>query len=64
MLPGLEGIVKRNIADQPILDIFNSGVFQEVRRKHLQSEIASIRLCRNCFGVHSNGANWLFGRAG
>jgi hypothetical protein len=59
-----DGIVKLNVADQPILDIFNSAVFEEFRRQHLHGEIASARLCRNCFGVHSNGANWLFARVG
>jgi len=58
------GIVNLNARDLPLLQIFESAVFARYRRAHLSDDIASVRLCRNCFGVHSNGANWLFGRVG
>lgn len=57
-----DGVVKLNVRSHPMLDMFNSGVFEAMRRRHLEGKIASIRMCRNCFGVHSNGANWLFVR--
>jgi len=57
----VEGLIRLNVRDHSLFDIFHSDTFQHYRDKHLGGEIAQLRMCRNCFGVHSNGANWLFG---
>lgn len=53
------GIVKSNVRNTPILSAFNSGVFKDMRKVHLEGDISQSQMCRNCFGVHSNGTNWL-----
>jgi Radical SAM superfamily/Iron-sulfur cluster-binding domain len=55
-----EGIIQQNACDQSPLNIFHSSKFQQYRGQHLRGEIAQLRMCRNCFAVHSNGANWMF----
>lgn len=55
-----EGLIGLNIADHGILELFYSEIFAKMRQQHLQGDIRAIRQCRNCFAVHSNGANWLF----
>ena len=55
-----EGSVGANVQERPILGTFHSQVFKEFRAKHLSGVPGSIPLCRNCFAIHSNGANWLF----
>ena len=53
------GVVKSNVRDTPILSAFNSKVFADMRKMHLDGDISRLQMCRNCFGVHSNGTNWL-----
>ena len=55
-----EGIIGLNVRDHSLLDIFHSSRFKRFRDMHLRGEIAQLPMCRNCFGVHSNGAQWLF----
>jgi len=55
-----EGIIQQNVRDHSLLDMFHSDKFNYYRGQHLSGEIAQLQMCRNCFGVHSNGANWLF----
>jgi hypothetical protein len=55
-----QGIIHSNVREHSILEIFRSRTFEEFRESHLRGEIASLKMCRNCFAVHSNGANWLF----
>jgi organic radical activating enzyme len=57
------GVVKANVRNTPILSAFNSRVFQEMRTEHLEGDINQSQMCRNCFGVHSNGTNWLLADA-
>ncbi|MBI4863416.1 MAG: radical SAM protein [Candidatus Riflebacteria bacterium] len=57
-----EGVPGLSILDRPILEAFSAPPFEAMRRAHLAGEIRSIRKCVNCFGVNSNGANWLFER--
>jgi pyruvate-formate lyase-activating enzyme len=54
-----KGIIRRNVQDTPILAAFNSKTFEENREVHLHGDISSLEMCRNCFGVYSNGTNWL-----
>ena len=56
----VEGIIQLNVRDHSLIDIFHSPRFKHFRDKHLRGEINQLRMCRNCFGVHSNGAQWLF----
>jgi len=55
-----EGVIQQSACDQSPFEIFHSCKFQAYRDKHLRGEIAQLRMCRNCFAVHSNGANWMF----
>ena len=55
-----QGIIHSNVREHSILEIFVSRTFEAFRENHLRGEIASLKMCRNCFAVHSNGANWLF----
>jgi len=55
-----EGMIGLNVREKPILDIFRSRVFRSFRDKHLGGEPGSMRICANCFAIHSNGANWMF----
>lgn len=55
-----EGVIQQSACDQSPIEIFHSGKFHAYRDKHLRGEIAQLRMCRNCFAVHSNGANWVF----
>jgi len=54
------GIVRLNVSERPILETFHSEVFRRAREKHLDGQVESMKMCRNCFAVRSNGANWLF----
>jgi sulfatase maturation enzyme AslB (radical SAM superfamily) len=53
------GIVGTNVRDTPILSAFNSKIFEEMRKVHLEGDISQLQMCRNCFGVHTFGTNWL-----
>jgi hypothetical protein len=54
-----EGIVGVNVRDTPILTAFHSTLFQSMRDVHLDGDISSLDMCKDCFGVHSNGTNWM-----
>ena len=54
-----EGMIKLNIADTPILEAFEASVFSKIQKLHLENKIKDLEMCKNCFAVNSNGANWL-----
>jgi pyruvate-formate lyase-activating enzyme len=53
------GLIRSNVRDTPILAAFHSKPFEEIREVHLKGDIRSLQMCRDCFGVYSNGTNWL-----
>lgn len=53
------GIIGSNVRDTSILGAFNSEPFEKFREVHLNGDIFSLQMCRNCFGCYSNGTNWL-----
>jgi pyruvate-formate lyase-activating enzyme len=57
------GLIGSNVRDTSILAAFYSKPFEEVREVHLKGDISSLQMCRHCFGVYSNGTNWLLRNA-
>ncbi|HMD70174.1 MAG TPA: radical SAM/SPASM domain-containing protein [Bryobacteraceae bacterium] len=57
-----EGIIHTSVRERPILEISHSRIFETFREKHLAGQAESLNMCKNCFAVHSNGANWLFAK--
>lgn len=55
-----EGVIRESVCDQSPVNIFRSSKFTNYRNKHLRGKIKELRMCRNCYAVHSNGANWMF----
>jgi MoaA/NifB/PqqE/SkfB family radical SAM enzyme len=55
-----EGIIHQNVRDESPFKIFHSSKFKAFRDQHLHGEIGKSPMCRNCYAVHSNGANWMF----
>lgn len=55
-----EGIIKLNIMDNEIIKVWNSGIYSKIREIHLSDGLKDFKMCQNCFGINSNGANWIF----
>jgi len=55
-----EGLSKINVLDVPILEAYNSEFYNKIREIHLNSNLQTFEICKNCFGSNSNGANWIF----
>ncbi|MCR4663536.1 MAG: radical SAM protein [Endomicrobiaceae bacterium] len=55
-----EGIFKKNILEASIGDIFYSEHYENIRKIHSGENLRNFEMCKNCFGINSNGANWLF----
>jgi hypothetical protein len=53
------GLIGLNARDASILAAFHSKPFAEIREVHLKGDICSLKMCRDCFGVYSNGTNWM-----
>jgi pyruvate-formate lyase-activating enzyme len=54
-----KGIIRLNVRNNLILDAFYTKPYVEIRKVHLDGDISSLQMCRNCFGVNLNGATWL-----
>lgn len=54
-----EGVTHLNVRDMPIVAAFNSEPYEQMRRVHLEGDIRSLQMCRNCWGANQNGAAWL-----
>jgi len=57
------GIIGSNVRDTSILAAFHSRPFEKIREVHLSGDIRSLQMCRDCFGVYSNGTDWLLREA-
>lgn len=55
-----EGLSKINVLDVPILEAYNSEFYRKTREIHLSGNLKNFEICNNCFGINSNGANWIF----
>ncbi len=55
-----EGIIKKNVMKESILEVFYSEFYDNVRKIHLNENLQNFEMCKNCFGINSNGANWIF----
>lgn len=55
-----QGIINLNVDKLPILEAWNSKIYSEIRKIHLSDELKNYDMCKDCFGINSNGANWIF----
>lgn len=55
-----EGFGKMNVLDVPVIKAFNSEFYSKTREIHLNGNLQGFEQCKNCFGINSNGANWIF----
>lgn len=48
-----------SIKEKNVLEIFYSEAFENIRKKHLNNDIKSMKMCASCYTPYKNGVEWL-----